>query len=126
MAITTRPTIQVDRVTHWFGSDRSSPVLQNVSIGAHPGEFVCLLGPSGCGKTTVLNLIGGFLKPSLGAVLLDGREVGGPGPDRGVVFQEYSLFPWLNVVDNVAFGLRVKGERRAAPERPVHSRPCRA
>jgi NitT/TauT family transport system ATP-binding protein len=79
--------------------------LENVSFDIRAGEFVCLLGPSGCGKTTLLNIIGGLDKPDSGTVLMDGEEIKGPGRDRVVIFQEPALFPWLNVQDNVAFGL---------------------
>jgi NitT/TauT family transport system ATP-binding protein len=79
--------------------------LEDVTFDIRAGEFVCLLGPSGCGKTTLLNIIGGLDKPDSGTVLMDGEEIKGPGRDRVVIFQEPALFPWLNVQDNVAFGL---------------------
>jgi NitT/TauT family transport system ATP-binding protein len=91
--------------------------LQNVDIEFQDGEFVCLIGPSGHGKTTMLNLISGLLAPSEGQVLSNGKPVTGPGPDRGMVFQKDSVFPWMRVIRNVEYGLRARGmakaERRA-------------
>jgi NitT/TauT family transport system ATP-binding protein len=88
----------------------STPVraLEDVSLDIKDGEFVALLGPSGCGKSTLLNLIAGFDTPTSGQVLFDGTAVERPGPDRGVVFQEASLFPWLSVWNNITFGPRVQ------------------
>ncbi|TCT03599.1 ABC transporter ATP-binding protein [Aquabacter spiritensis] len=79
--------------------------LSRVNLEIEEGSFICILGPSGCGKSTLLSMLGGFAQPSTGRVLLDGMPTSVPGPDRGVVFQAYALFPWLNVLENIRFGL---------------------
>jgi len=83
--------------------------VKSVSLNVQPGEFVSLIGPSGCGKSTLMNAVAGFIKASGGVLTLDGGAIDGPGSDRGVVFQQYSLFPWMTVRKNVEFGLRMKG-----------------
>lgn len=83
--------------------------LQDVSLEVKQGEFVSIVGRSGCGKTTLLNMIAGFIPVTGGEILLDGRAINGPGPDRGVVFQSFALFPWKTVLGNVAFGPRMRG-----------------
>lgn len=90
--------------------------VSGVSVHVQPGEFVSLIGPSGCGKSTLLNVVAGFLQPSSGQALLDGQVIHGPGADRGVVFQQYSLFPWMTVRRNVEFGLRMRGLSRSECE----------
>ncbi|MFB3819546.1 MAG: ABC transporter ATP-binding protein [Candidatus Methylomirabilales bacterium] len=108
--------IQVQQVVKRFPeAGRSGPTLalQDVSLTIAPNEFVVLLGPSGCGKTTLLNLIAGFEQPSGGRILVQGRPVAGPGPERGVIFQSPNLFPWLTAMDNVLFGPRVRGQNGA-------------
>ena len=107
--------IAVRNVSKRYGDgDTSLTALDKVSLAVTRGEFVCLLGPSGCGKSTLLNLIAGFQSPTVGTVTVDGRPVIAPGPDRGMVFQEYALFPWMTVEQNIAFGLEIKGLDRAA------------
>lgn len=83
--------------------------LDRTSFKVKEGEFITILGPSGCGKSTILRIIAGLEEPSSGKVYLDGHEVKGPGADRGMVFQSYTLYPWLTVEDNIAFGLKLKG-----------------
>jgi NitT/TauT family transport system ATP-binding protein len=92
---------------------RTIQALENTSVDIGPGSFVCLLGPSGCGKSTLLNAVAGYVRPTTGWVRVDRDQVVGPGPDRGMVFQQYSLFPWKTVRDNVAFGPYARGKGRA-------------
>jgi NitT/TauT family transport system ATP-binding protein len=92
-------------------------VVDDVSYRIRDGEFVSIIGPSGCGKTTTMNLVAGFVKPTSGSVLLDGTPITAPGPDRGVIFQEYGVFPWLTVRQNIAFGLNLRASRVPAGER---------
>lgn len=99
--------IELQQVSKQYGT--SAQILQDVSLSFAEHQFVCLLGPSGCGKTTLLNLIAGFIAPSSGRILLQGKPVGKPGPDRGVVFQDATLFPWMSVLENVRFGLQQQG-----------------
>jgi len=102
--------IVVDGVNKAFsGGGRVVTALRDIRLDIPHGQFTCLLGPSGCGKSTLLNAIAGFSLPSSGSILVDGKRVAAPGPDRGMVFQEYALFPWMTVEDNIAFGLHIKG-----------------
>ncbi|MFG1465034.1 ABC transporter ATP-binding protein [Xanthobacter sp. DSM 24535] len=87
--------------------------LDDVSCEISAGEFFCIIGPSGCGKSTLLHTIAGFSKPSEGEALRNGQPIAGPGPDRTVIFQEYGLFPWMTVHENIEFGLRAKGMGKA-------------
>lgn len=93
------------------GKDHTALSDINLTIGA--GEFVSVIGPSGCGKSTLLYMVGGFVPPSDGAIRIDGRPVSGPGPDRGPVFQEFALFAWKTVIQNIAYGLHLQGKSRA-------------
>jgi NitT/TauT family transport system ATP-binding protein len=94
-------------------AEREVVALKDINLEIPQGQFVCLLGPSGCGKSTLLNAVAGFAPPSSGTITADGKLVSAPGPERGMVFQEYALFPWMTVADNVAFGLQIKGQPKA-------------
>ena len=87
--------------------------LKDINLTIRQGEFVCLLGPSGCGKSTLLNAVAGFQPPSAGQIVIEGKQILKPGPDRGMVFQEYALFPWMTVADNIAFGLEIQKKSKA-------------
>jgi NitT/TauT family transport system ATP-binding protein len=101
------PKVVVQGVSKQFmRRDEALPVLDNIDLSVKSGEFVCILGPSGCGKSTLLNIIAGFERPSSGRVTIEGEEVVGPDARRVFVFQEYGIFPWASVWDNVALGLR--------------------
>ncbi len=93
--------------------EREVVALTGIDLEIPNGQFVCLLGPSGCGKSTLLNAVAGFSLPTAGSITVDGRAVNAPGPDRGMVFQEYALFPWMTVEQNIGFGLEIKGMPKA-------------
>ncbi len=97
--------VSLEAVTKQFGD---FVAVNEVSFTVSEGEFICVVGPSGCGKTTVLRLIAGLVPPTRGSILISGTPISGPGSDRGMVFQDYALFPWRTVRDNVAFGLEIK------------------
>ena len=97
----------------FLSAEREVLALQGIDLAIARGELVCLLGPSGCGKSTLLNAIAGFSLPSAGSISVDGRTVTAPGPDRGMVFQEYALFPWMTVAQNIAFGPEVQKQSKA-------------
>ena len=102
--------LKVSHLSKVFGEgDQAVTALQDVNLEIRQSEFVMIVGPSGCGKTTLINIIGGLEKQTSGEVLLDGHSISGAGADRGMVFQGYSLFPWLTVLKNVEFGLKMKG-----------------
>lgn len=115
----TRVKIQVREAEKVFVNNRGEKqqALAKVSLEVYEGEFVCLLGPSGCGKTTLLSMIAGFNEPTAGEVLIDGEKVVKPDPGHITIFQEYGLFPWRTVLDNVAFGLESQGVPRAEREK---------
>ncbi|MDR7866440.1 MAG: ABC transporter ATP-binding protein [Sporomusaceae bacterium] len=104
----------VENVSKVFaGQDREVTALQHTNFSVTESEFITILGPSGCGKSTILKIIAGLEETSSGRVTLDGREINGPGKDRGMVFQSYTLFPWLTVAENIEFGLDVAGRPKA-------------
>jgi NitT/TauT family transport system ATP-binding protein len=113
--------IDVQRLTKTFQAIKGETVeaIQDVDLAVGDNQFVTIVGPSGCGKSTLLYIIAGFVAPTSGTVLVDGRAVRGPGPDRGIVFQEYALFPWRTVQDNIKYGLEEKGVPRDEVERTV-------
>jgi NitT/TauT family transport system ATP-binding protein len=115
------PQIRIKGVNKVFGSGEAEIVaLRDINVDIHAGEFVCLLGPSGCGKSTLLNAIAGFSLPSTGTLEVADLPVTKPGPDRGMVFQEYALFPWMTVEANVRFGLEIKGLPKPQADQIVH------
>ena len=93
----------------FISKHKKTSTLENFNLEITNGDFVCILGPSGCGKSTLLNILAGLEKATKGVVLLNGDEITGPGPDRTVMFQEAALFPWLKVIDNVEFGMKMAG-----------------
>ncbi|MES2127552.1 MAG: ABC transporter ATP-binding protein [Pseudomonadota bacterium] len=99
--------------------ERELVALKDINLDIAHGQFTCLLGPSGCGKSTLLNAVAGFAPPTSGAITADGVAVTAPGPDRGMVFQEYALFPWMTVAQNIGFGLEIKGLGKAEIARRV-------
>ena len=102
--------VKIDNVEKIYEGRKGRMVaLNGVSLDIKENEFICVVGPSGCGKSTLLNIIAGLLDATSGAVYVDGKKVEGTGTERGVVFQQYALFPWLTVIKNVMFGLKLKG-----------------
>ncbi len=103
--------LSIQNLSKSFPKEQAKDLIavQDVSLEVEEGEFVCILGPSGCGKTTILRLIAGLEEANSGSIKVNGQEVTGPGPDRGMVFQEFALFPWRTVRKNIEFGLEIKG-----------------
>jgi ABC-type nitrate/sulfonate/bicarbonate transport system ATPase subunit len=115
----TADLLRIRNVSRTFASSAGGAptvALQSTDLAVAENDFVTILGPSGCGKSTLLRIVAGLERPSEGTVTLDGRPVVGPGADRGMVFQSYTLFPWLDVLGNVCFGLRERGMPRAEQE----------
>ncbi len=112
--------LRIRNVSVWFEDRQRGRVLavDDISAAIADGEFVCIVGPSGCGKSTLLNVVGGLVHANAGEVVVDGRPVTGPGPDRGMVFQSYTLYPWLTVRANIEFGLKL-GNMSAKERRRV-------
>jgi NitT/TauT family transport system ATP-binding protein len=109
--------IEIDRLGVAYKSAAGeTEALSDFSMTVEPGEFVSIIGPSGCGKSTLLNAVAGFVEPTRGSIVVDGKPVRGPSAERGVVFQQYSLFPWRTVRRNVEFGLKMRGMPRGARE----------
>jgi NitT/TauT family transport system ATP-binding protein len=113
---------QIRKTFHGSSGHDAAPTvaLADVDLRVPSREFVCLLGPSGCGKTTLLKLIAGLILPDSGQILIDGTPVTGPGQDRGLVFQNFALLPWADVLTNVAFGLELRGVAKAEREAIAH------
>jgi NitT/TauT family transport system ATP-binding protein len=118
-AATKAAMIEIEAISKTFETkrDRRHLAITDISLAVAAGEFVSILGPSGCGKSTLLYIVGGFVTPSTGSVVVNGRPVTGPGPDRGPVFQEFALFPWKTVLGNVMYGLERSGVAKAEAQK---------
>ncbi len=108
------PKISLQNISQSYRSQNNGDLvaLANINLEVNSGEFLCIVGPSGCGKSTLLHVLAGLIQPTAGATLMDGHPVTGPGTNRIMIFQELGLFPWLTVLDNVEFGMRVAGVRK--------------
>lgn len=114
-----KPTLIADNASLRYGSkDSGVTAIESISLDVKEGEFVTIVGPSGCGKSSFLSMVAGFVPVSGGRLTLDGKPISGPGSDRGVVFQEHALFPWMSVRRNIAFGPRVNN----VPNREIDQR----
>ncbi|MDG3042997.1 ABC transporter ATP-binding protein [Roseicyclus marinus] len=119
-----KPFLSVERLTQTYpdAAGGETTVFENASFGIERGEFVCILGHSGCGKSTIMNILAGLASPTSGVVTMDGAEVSGPSLDRGVVFQNYSLLPWLSALKNVSFGVQARHKDWSKVDVEAHSR----
>jgi ABC-type nitrate/sulfonate/bicarbonate transport system ATPase subunit len=119
--VTQKYKLRVNSLSKTFAyqGNKQLVVLDDINIHLHPNEFVCLVGASGCGKSTLLKIIAGLAQPSVGQVLIEDEVVRGPGADRGMVFQNYTLFPWRSVAANISFGLELKGLSKADRQQQV-------
>lgn len=109
-----RGLVEIDKVSVQFGKgEQVTTAVQETNLVVEPGQFVCILGPSGCGKSTLLNSVAGYTYPTTGSVKVDGEPVTGPGPDRGMVFQQYSLLPWKTTFENIALGPKLTNDLEA-------------
>ena len=123
MAEEKKVCLKIENVSKVFAkveSDQVTHALQDVSTEMNSGEFVALVGPSGCGKSTILRLVAGLITPTLGRVTVNGAELDGPSPERGFVFQNPTLFPWLTVEKNISFSLDLRGEIKGRDEKVQH------
>lgn len=101
--------VQLEHVTVSFSAREDITAVKDLVLEVQPGEFLCILGTTGCGKSTILNVVAGFVRPTMGRAIVNGVEITRPGPNRGMVFQQHALFPWQTVLGNVAFGPRCRG-----------------
>lgn len=116
----TQHKLELRNIVKVFGRGKQAKTaVDNVSLALAPNEFSCIVGPSGCGKSTLLNIAAGLMQASSGTILVDGAIATGPGADRGMVFQNYTLFAWLSVADNIAFGLKLRGVPKAERQATV-------
>ena len=114
----TKGKVFIDNISiSYFNRNKNVYALRDISTTINPGEFVCLLGPSGCGKSSLLNGIAGFVDPSKGQFYLDNKKIMGPSPEMGMVFQQYSLYPWKTVKENIAFGPSINNRGDESPEK---------
>jgi taurine transport system ATP-binding protein len=118
---TTTQRLVINHVTHRYLSKGTQVhALSDIDLVIEPGEFVCVAGPSGCGKTTLLQLLAGFTTPTEGSITIDGKPITAPGPERGVVFQQSNLYPWLSVLGNVELGPRLRGVDKTRRRADAH------